>query len=282
MTFSKMSYLDFSDLDVYLLKQNNRIIHQVWFGTIPNKKEAKKAYQKLKIYRDSWSIKNPTWCRIEWNKSMCIQLIKTFYPEHTNMFNNYKYEIQRCDAIRYLILHRYGGWYADMDYYCNRPLDEAMIKYKNNIYFVQSPNSVFGQDDDHISNSLMYSEREHSYWRYVMLELEKNQKVPIYYSKHLEVMFTTGPAILNRIYSKCKYIYNAKSLPWKLFHPYGIKDDIRTVKLSSEIFTAHISKGAWAGKDTMFMNTFIREWKIILSIILIMCSPIFLRNHIKI
>jgi glutathione peroxidase-family protein len=36
-----MSGLDFWDFDKYLLSQKGRIIHQIWFGTIPNKREAK-------------------------------------------------------------------------------------------------------------------------------------------------------------------------------------------------------------------------------------------------
>jgi len=282
MRFLKMSYLDFVDLDVYLLRQNERIIHQIWFGTIPTKREAKKAYDKLKIYRDSWVIKNPTWCRIEWNKKLCMDLIKTFYPEHMDMFKKYKYEIQRCDMIRYLILHRYGGWYADMDYYCNRPLDEAMNKYKNSIYFVQSPNTVIGQDDDHISNSLMYSVRNHSFWRCVMLELEKAQKAPVYYSKHLEVMFTTGPAILNRVYSHHKYKYRVKSLPWKLFHPYGVKDEKIFLANNKEVYAIHIGKGSWEESDSKFFLFFLREWKIFLFIVCGLIIPYFLfyiKNH---
>ena len=60
-----MNTLEFVDLDRYLLAQKGRIIHQIWFGTIPNKKEASKTYKKFKLYRDSWKIKNPTWCNIE-------------------------------------------------------------------------------------------------------------------------------------------------------------------------------------------------------------------------
>lgn len=271
-----MSYQDFVDFDKYLLGKKERIIHQIWFGTIPNDKEAKKAYDKLKIYRDSWVIKNPGWSRVEWSKEFCIELIKKFYPEHMDIFNNYKYEIQRCDMIRYFILDRYGGWYADMDYYCNRPLDEAMNVYKNNIYFVETQNTVIGQSDNYISNSLMYSVKNHSFWNCVMIELEKSQKVPIYYSRHLEVMFTTGPAFLNRMYTQYKYKYKLKSLPWKLFHPYGVKDDIRSINLSSEIFTAHVNKGSWCGKDSMFFNTILIEWKIIIGIIIVMFFPILI------
>ena len=262
-----MSQLDFIELDKYLLNQNGRIIHQIWFGTIPNKGEAKKTYSKLKIYRDSWLIKNPTWCRIEWNKTACFELIQKFYPEHNEMFKQYKYEIQRCDTIRYVILHRYGGWYVDMDYYCNRPLDDAMKEYVNDIYLVQSPNGTFLHDDDHVSNSLMYSTPRHNFWKQVLLELEKNQKAPIFYTKHLTVMLTTGPGILNRIYSKYKYRYKVKSLPWKLFHPYGIQDAMRSITSDPNIFALHISQGSWAGKDTEIINFFVRDWPILVFII---------------
>jgi mannosyltransferase OCH1-like enzyme len=273
-----MSGLDFWDFDKYLLGQKGRIIHQIWFGTIPNKREAKKQYNKLKIYRDSWKIKNPTWCHIEWNKEMCNHLMKNIYPEHMEMYKKYTYEIQRCDAVRYFMLYRYGGWYADMDYYCNRPVDEALKEYQGDVLLTQTPNTVIGQNEDHVSNSLMYSIPNQSFWRQFMLDLERNQKMPYYYSKHITVMFTTGPGILNRVYSRYKYKYKIKSLPWKLFHPYGIKDDIRSINLSSDIFTAHISKGSWSGKDTLFFNTIVRDWKLLLFIVIVLLVPIIYLN----
>lgn len=263
---------DFLLLDKFLLSQT-KIIHQIWFGTIPNKSKAKKAYNQMKLYRDSWIDKNPNWIRIEWNKNLCIQLIKNFYLEHLEMFEKYHYEIQRCDMIRYLILHRYGGFYIDMDYFCNRPLDEARERFTNDIYFVQSPNS-FMQDEDHISNSMMFSVKNHPFWKQVMLELEKNQTTPYYYTKHLAVMFTTGPGILNRIYSKYKYKYKVKSLPWKLFHPFGIKDEKMSLTGNKDVYCVHVGKGSWENKDSKILLFFARSWGIIIFIILIMFFPI--------
>lgn len=270
--------LNFEDLDSYLLAQKGRIIHQIWFGTIPNKREAKKAYDKMKLYRDSWITKNPTWCRMEWNKPYCIALIKKFYSEYFDLFRRYKFEIQRCDFARYLILHRYGGWYVDMDYYCNRPLDEAMKEYTNDIYFVQSPNS-FMQNDDHISNSLMYSIPNHSFWKTLLLELQNGKSVPYFYTKHLQVMFTTGPGILNRIYMKHKYKFKVKSLPWKYFHPYGIKDDKLLLRSNDKVFAIHIGKGSWENKDSKVLLFLARHWAIVLFIILVplLANFVFLR-----
>lgn len=275
-----MSDLNFEDFDKYLLNQNGRIIHQIWFGTIPNKRTARKTYQKMKLYRDSWKIHNPTWCHIEWDKDMCKQLVSECFSEHADMFGRYKYEIQRCDTIRYLILYRYGGWYADMDYYCNRPVDEALEKFTNDIYFVQSPNSTIGQDKDHISNSLMYSIPKHKFWKKLMIELEMGQKVPYYYPKHVEVMFTTGPGILNRVYSKYKFKYRVKSLPHKLFHPFGIKDDKMSLSGNNEVYAVHVGKGSWENNDSKFLLTLVREWKFMLFVIIVMILPV-IYNRVK-
>lgn len=268
--------MEFTEIDIILRSKNGKIVHQVWFGTIPNKTSAKKAYSSMKQYRESWKLHNPDWFHVEWSKKMCNSLVTTFYPEHSELYKNYKYEIQRCDAIRYLILHRYGGWYVDMDYVCNRSLREAHEKFTNDIYLVQSPNGTIGQDTDHVSNSLMYAIPQHAFWKQLMLELEKNQNLPYWYTKHLTVMFSTGPGILNRAYAKYKYKYRVKSLPWKLFHPYGIKDDVRSLRLSDEIFAAHIGKSTWIGKDTEILLFLVREWKLLLFIIGIMTLSIVL------
>lgn len=271
-----MSQLDFPDFDRYLLAQKSRIIHQVWFGTIPNRRAAKKTYEKLKKYRESWIVKNPTWLRIEWDKDMCKNLVRSFYPEHIELFEKYPYEIQRCDAIRYLILHRYGGWYADMDYYCNRPLDEAMVEYKNDIYLVQTPNMNL-VNNDYVSNSLMYSYSDNPFWKQLMIEMEKNNFYPYYYGKHIIVMYTTGPGILNRVYSKYKYRYRVKSLPFKYFHPYGIVDEIRSLSLGDDVFTVHFGQSTWHTKDSDFYNCFVRDWKIFVFEILVYTILILLK-----
>lgn len=257
--------LEFDDLDNYLLAQKGKIIHQVWFGTIPNRRSAKKTYKKLKNCRDSWRVKNPDWCCMEWSKENCQHLVSKIFPEHKNLVKSYKYEIQRCDTVRYMILLRYGGFYADMDMLDVRPVNEIVNEYKNDIYFVQSPNS-FMQDTDHVSNSFMYSKNpNHPFWRKILLELEK-VKIPTFYTKHLTVMFSTGPGILNRLYSKYKYEFKVKSFPWKLFHPLGINDVKIVGNTDKNIFTIHLGNGSWENMDSKILLIFAKEWKILVFI----------------
>lgn len=269
-----VSSLEFKDLDSFLIAQKGRVIHQVWFGTIPNKHAATKYYDTLKRYRDSWKIQNPNWCHIEWSKDMCIALIKTLFPEHEEMFRQYTYEIQRCDAIRYFILYRYGGLYADMDYYCNRPWDEVLKNYSNDLYLVQTPN-IKGE---HVSNSLMYSKPNHQFWKYLFLELQKNSSCPIYYTRHMTIMFTTGPGILNRVYTARKHRCKLNFYPHRLFHPYGIGDDKMTLTKNRDVYAIHLGRGSWEKKDSKILLFFYSEWKFLLFIVIVLFIPLLLRT----
>ena len=45
------------------------------------------------------------------------------------MYDNYQENIRLADALRYFVLHEYGGVYADMDMESIKPMDPLMIKY---------------------------------------------------------------------------------------------------------------------------------------------------------
>ena len=268
-----MEDLNFEDLDNYLLKQDSKIIHQIWFGTIPNKKEARKAFEKLRKYRDSWLIKNPEWTYVCWNLERCKELVKRHYAHHREMYDNYHYQIQRCDTVRYFMLHRYGGLYADMDYYCNKPWNEVMKIYRNDIYLVETPNKM--SNEAHISNSLMYSKSGHVFWSKLFIELEKYQTAPIYYGRHIAIMFTTGPGILNRVYSKYRLRYHLEHYPQKLFHPYGLNTEIiSTLKDNDKVYAVHIGKGSWESNDSKWLIFVYQEYGIILFIVLCLILPL--------
>lgn len=264
-----MTTSEFNDIDRYLIDKKGKIIHQVWFGTIPNKRAAKETYKKFKIYRDSWKNKNPEWFHMEWSKEMSDKIVRIFFPKYYDMYKEYPYEIQRCDLVRYFILYRYGGLYVDMDYYCNKPWDEAMYIFKNDFYLVSTPNN----GGNYVSNSLMYSKPNHVFWKRLLKMMEKNRNFPIYYTRHMIIMYSTGPGILTRVFDKNKVNLNLASLPSNLFHPYGISDEILSLK-NDDIFATHIGKGSWEKNDSKLLIHFYTEWRIILFIIISFLFPI--------
>lgn len=264
-----MEELSFEEFDEYLLKNQNKIIHQIWFGTIPNKREARKTFETLRNYHESWKIKNPNWVHVLWNLKRCNNLVSTYYKEHLEMYNKYPYTIQKCDAVRYFILHRYGGIYADMDYYCNKSFDEAFSIYTKDFYLVETPNKV-GYESQ-VSNSLMYSKANHVFWRKFFIELEMYKTVPYYYGRHLTIMFTTGPGILNRIFHQYKYKYKLGYLPFKLFHPFGLNTE--KIQSRESVYAMHIGKGTWENNDSKILIFLYTEYKLLMFIILILFVP---------
>lgn len=265
----------FSKIDKELLSKNGKIIHQVWFGTIPNKKNAKKTYDKLKIYRDSWKDKNPEWYIIEWNKDMCESIVSTFYSKYYSMYKKYVYEIQRCDTVRYMILHRYGGLYVDMDYFCNKSFDIVFEKYQSDFYLVQTPN----RSGDYVSNSLMYSRPNHIFWKLLLFNMKLvSDDSPFYYTKHVKIMYESGPAILNRIYHMNKEKLKLNSWPHIYFQPYT-KGEISSIK-NDNVYAIHLSNGSWHSTDSKIILFLCMEWKFLLFIIITIILAIVLNRII--
>lgn len=259
--------MDFDQIDALLLEQKGKIIHQVWFGTMPNKKAAAKDFEKMAKYRNSWKEKNPNWLHHIWDKKLAEKLVRKHYPGHYSMYFKFRYDIQRCDMVRYCFLHRYGGLYADMDYYCCVPFEDVLFRYRNDFYLVQTPN----RSGDYVSNSLMFSKPNHRFWPALLVELEKSQNPPLYYSRHLVIMFTAGPGIVNRVYHRLKKRFNLKSWPSKYFQPYGIADEIMSLNIPG-VYTIHASKGCWHSDDTKFINNIVVNWKIFVFIIIVIAG----------
>lgn len=61
-----------------------------------------------------------------WTDETSREFVKTYYPAHLEMFDSYKYPIQRADSIRYFVLHHFGGVYMDLDIGCRRRLDPLL------------------------------------------------------------------------------------------------------------------------------------------------------------
>lgn len=62
-----------------------------------------------------------------WTDASSREFIAEQYPWFLDTFDSYPYPIQRADAIRYFILHYYGGVYLDLDIGCLRRLDPLLV-----------------------------------------------------------------------------------------------------------------------------------------------------------
>jgi len=90
-----------------------KIIHQIYWDFTENNKQIPEEWLKF-----SKNIKNSNsnWEYKLWDYKDCIKLLEEHYPWFLEIYKNYKYPIQKADAIRPFILYHYGGIYLDLDY----------------------------------------------------------------------------------------------------------------------------------------------------------------------
>jgi mannosyltransferase OCH1-like enzyme len=62
-----------------------------------------------------------------WSHVEMAEFVKSNEPEfYFKTYIKYKYEMQRIDSFRYVLMHHLGGIYIDMDNGCNRPFKDLI------------------------------------------------------------------------------------------------------------------------------------------------------------
>ena len=164
-----------------------RIIHQTWMTSqLPS---------RYAPWVTSWLKKNPTWQYWLWTDDDARQLVRRYYKQNVAMYDGYTRNINRADVMRYFVLDRYGGVYADIDAECLRPLDDII---SNHSCILAEEHRVHGyvlawrKPPPNVINSPMACRPGHPYFRDVIAELPKWQK-------HPNLLYQTGPLLIDRV-----------------------------------------------------------------------------------
>ncbi len=164
-----------------------KIIHQIFFqgeAAVPE------IYAR---YHQTVLAHHPDWKHYFWDETKSRIFIQKEYPWFLEVYDSYPYQIQRCDTIRYFILHHYGGFYIDMDIECLKPLDDLLEDFE----LILSKLVDF-------SNAIMGSIPGHPLWLKIFEELpQRKDKYPPNINPLLKksmpyfVCYSTGPILLN-------------------------------------------------------------------------------------
>lgn len=227
-----------------------KIVHLTWKNkTIPD---------KWKRCVASWRKHNPDWKIHLWTDEENRRYISTHYPDFLQTFDAYPYPIQRADAIRYFLLRDFGGIYADMDIEILGSMNTYFDHAEGEVFLVQSGNvPVF-------TNCFMASVPGARFWDEVIDRL-KTPKVPWYaVTKHFQVMYSTGPLMLNQVANESRYILQL--LPGSVFMSYSIADENDVVK--PRAILRNLNGGSWNSLDSLFLNFLFKYgWSILLFIL---------------
>jgi mannosyltransferase OCH1-like enzyme len=90
-----------------------RVIHQVFFdlgkGKLRQIPDFCFSYDKTHVYCEKNNIDHELW-----DEKSFLELLEC-YPEYKDLFENFRFGIQKVDFARYLILYDRGGIYVDLD-----------------------------------------------------------------------------------------------------------------------------------------------------------------------
>ncbi len=114
-----------------------KIIHQ----TAPSKKS--QWHPVWDICQPTWKLHFPDFEYIVWNDSDIEEFVKKNYPQYIDLYNLYPLTLCKIDFTRFLILHKYGGIFSDMDIY--------VVK---NFYDVLQPDGISILESNYLKDGL--------------------------------------------------------------------------------------------------------------------------------
>lgn len=230
-----------------------KIIHQIW---------SNKSCEYPKIMESftmSWKSDYPDWHYIMWNDEMIIDFVDKEYPELSDMFRRFPFDVQRWDAVRYLILYKMGGLYVDTDYESLKSL-VPLLEGQSCCFSMEPDTHVYSHKHIHeqvFNNALIYSEPDNWFMKKIIDEVFS--EVTFIHSvedKYECVLETTGPWRLVDLYDNLLPDERDKIflIPAKYVTPFDIPQVIRlrqgerSEELENcldEAYAVHYFFGSW-------------------------------------
>jgi hypothetical protein len=162
-----------------------RVVHQTWrTADVP---------PEWRPLAGTWRRHHPHWEHRLWTDADNQRLVDDHYPEVAAQYASCSYGIQRADLARYLILHRYGGVYVDLDMECLRPLD-LLIEGRTALLTIEpAVHASWIGRRALVSTAFMAAAPRHPLFdRILELLLERDLRI----TRHVDVLTTTGPVLV--------------------------------------------------------------------------------------
>lgn len=234
---------------------------------------------KTKNVPDIWkespeSIKNvmTNWKHVLMTDEENRNFVKEHFPDFLPYYDNFPYNIQRADAIRYMWLYINGGVYMDLDIAVQKNVEDLL---GNEDFYLTTSSNI----ESSFTNSFMVSKPKVDFWLKVIEEMKK--PVPSWcISKHMIVMYSTGPGMLTNVAKK----YNKKFgyIPAKQFNDCSVCNQDNCY--SPDDYTKVLKGQSWCSWDTKLFNYFLCNGKkkntyIITFILLIILIIILIKTQ---
>ena len=223
-----------------------KIIHQMWRDDSVSPR-----WSKLCA---TWKALHPSWEYRFWTDSLLFDFVSTHYRAFLPVYEAYARPIMKADAARYLLLHHFGGVYADIDSECIRchdslVADAHLILPLEPRRHLQVPSVVKADLSRLVGNAWIASEQGHPFWDLAIHEMVSRQNEP-------DPLVATGPIMLTQLINRVERRIRVKLLPCEVVYPASKFDRIWLSArepgsrhwFSKETFAFHYWDGTWWGQ----------------------------------
>lgn len=229
-----------------------RVIFQTW--------EDENIPEKWRDAQRSVIEKNPNWTYVLITNADRERIISESFPHLLPLFRSFKHNIMRADMIRYIVLYLHGGIYLDLDFVAVHSFDEIHLPKGTDVGLVRSPNSK-----GMFTNAFMVARPGCPFWLACLEEIQKEKSPLLTFTKHLEVMTTTGPLMLTHV---------AESIPQyvtvleNIIVPCNFCKAEEGCDSKEPGIVKPIEGASWASLDTKIINTIFCNRKVIFVILI--------------
>jgi mannosyltransferase OCH1-like enzyme len=231
-----------------------RVIFQTW--------EDENVPEQWRDAQRSVIEKNPNWTYVLITNADRERIISDNFPHLLPLFRSFKHNVMRADMIRYIFLYLHGGLYLDLDFVALYPFDSVRLAEGTDVGLVRSPNS-----SGMFTNAFMVARPGCPFWLACLEEIQKEKSPLFTFTKHLEVLTTTGPLMLTHV---------AESIPEYVCVLEDIIVPCNLCKLEEEGgcdskepgIVKPIQGSSWASLDTTIINGVFCNRKVILVVII--------------
>ncbi|KZS97669.1 hypothetical protein SISNIDRAFT_481572 [Sistotremastrum niveocremeum HHB9708] len=231
-----------ANVDANLTEVIPRILHQTWKSdTLP---------EKWRGVSQGCRDIMPDYKYMLWTDEGSRDFIATHYAWFIPTFDAYTYPIQRADAIRYFVLHHYGGVYLDLDIGCTKRLDPLLY------YPIVLPKTI----PVGVSNDLMFAEKGHPFMQQTIHNLVTFDHS--WLLNYPTVMFSTGPMFLSAQYG----LYNAAHRGEVRILPKSLYGKNAKPGEAPHTYFTHYYGSSWHADDAGFITFLGKRGKLLMWI----------------
>jgi mannosyltransferase OCH1-like enzyme len=219
-----------------------KIIHQTW--------KSRNLPPHSAELTTKWKALHPGWTYKLWTDRECLDFVSAVFPEFERVYRNFPHDIQRFDAIRYLLLHVYGGVYLDLDMFPLKSL--SFLETCTDFVISKEPAeaAVIHGREYIVSNAFMASPPQHRFLPHLVQDMATHRSS--YKDRNNLILDTTGPFFMSRVYKRRPEGVTLLGPSYFMPHVYKSIDGCVTLQDSAtfyrgahDAYGVHMFEGSW-------------------------------------